>query len=276
MRRNGVTPAGVLVCGAVGLTSFLIACSLHDARVGNLQDVIGQTFCTAAYIIALFSCWRAATLYPGNSPIRLGWLAMGGTCFLSSFRHVALNPLFVRLAGTKDRVYLISQTLQLPALILLLLGMLAIWWGIYRLGLGFRIRWLDLLGIACVAGIVPWTFRNSLSLAHSVHGLATIFQVVSLGLLIAIGSVGLLLNGLSLQMGGGRFAVVMRCIAIAALTRSILTLSEGGRDGYLLLWWMAFYSVPWIIAFGAASSCWLADTVKRGIRIGSFHMLRSN
>jgi hypothetical protein len=265
VRSKGLAPSWVMIGATVGLTAFIVAYGLSD-RASKLPAAIGQTFCVAAYMVALFSCWRAAALYPKTSPVRLGWLAMGGTCFLSMFRHVALNPFFERLAGTRDRVYLISQTLQLPALILLLLGMLAIWWGVYRLGLGFRIRWLDCFGIACVAGIVPWAFRNDLSHAHSVHGVSTVFQAVSLGLLIAIGSVGLLLNGLSLQMGGGRFAVVMRCIAVAALTRSILTLSEGGREGYLLLWWTAFYSVPWIFAFGASYSCWLADTVKRGIR----------
>ena len=143
-----------MICATVGLTAFIVAYSLSD-RASKLPAAIGQTLCVAAYMIALFSCWRAAALYPKKSPIRLGWLAMSGTCFLSMFRHAALNPFFERLAGTRDRVYLISQTLQLPALILLLLGMLAIWWGVYRLGLGFRIRWLDCLGIACVAGIVP-------------------------------------------------------------------------------------------------------------------------
>jgi hypothetical protein len=262
-RHKGLTPRGVLICGAICLTGFLIAFGIAGSP---LPSIVGQTSCSIAYAIALISCWHAAALYPEKSPIRLGWLAIGSTCFLSCSRHVALNPLFERFAGSKDRVFLISQTLQLPALVFLLLGMFAIWWGIYRLGLGFKVRWLDFIGIAGVAAIVPWAFRNSMSHAHSIHGVSTVFQQISLGLLIAIGGVGLLLNGLSIQMGGGRFAVVMRCIVAAALTRSILTLSEGGRDGYLLLWWMAFYSAPWAFAFGAAYSCWLTDSVERGMR----------
>ena len=40
---------------------------------------------------------------------------MGANCFLSLFRHTALNPFFEAWAGSKDRVYFVSQALQLPA-----------------------------------------------------------------------------------------------------------------------------------------------------------------
>jgi hypothetical protein len=195
---------------------------------------------------------------------------MSGNCVLSVFRHLALNPAFESILGPQERVYFLSQAFQLPALTLVLLGMLSIWWGVYRLGLGFRLRWLECAGVVLVAAIVTWLFRDSLSHANSGHGVTAVFQAVSLGLLIGIGGVGLLLHGLSIQMGGGRLAVVMRCFAVYALARSILTLTQGNRESYSLVWWMCFFAVPWIFAFGAAYSSWLTDTVKRSIREQSY------
>lgn len=254
MNRKGFSPTAVLACGALALASFLL----------TRRTSVGQLWCVVAYLIGLLSCWRAATLYPRHSPIRLGWLAMGLNCFLSVFRHIAL--IFEPAVGTDDRVHIISQSLQMPALVLVLLGLGAMWWGVYRLGLGFRVRWWECAGIVSAAAIITWTFRNNLSHAHSVHGILTVLQAVSLAMLIAISGVGLLLHTLSLQMGGGRLAVVMRCVALYALTRSLLTLSQGDRESYSVIWWLGFYAVPWIFAFAAAYSCWLADGVRRSIR----------
>jgi hypothetical protein len=263
MKKKGLKPQAVTILGVVGILCFLAAPRIPGAL--NWPDITGQGFCAIAYLIGLVSCWRAAALYPKGSPVGLGWLALGGNCFLSIFRHLALNPLFAGVFGTRERVYLASQTIQLPALICVLVGMIAIWWGIYRLKLGFRIGWLDCAGVACAAAIVAWAFRNNLSLSHSGQGILGVLQPVSLGLLIAIGGVGFLLHGLASQMGGGQLAAVMRWIAVYALLRSGLTLTEAWRDLYTLPWWLVFYSVPWIFAFGAAYSCWLVDTVRRGI-----------
>jgi hypothetical protein len=256
MQRNGLSPAAVLTCGVIAMAAFLVTRS----------DVAGNLGCVAAYLIGLVSCWRVATLYPAASPVRLGWVSLGGNCLLSACRHIALNPLFEGVAGNKERMYLISQAVQLPALILVLLAMVAMWWGMYRLGLGFKVRWYECAGILAAASMVAWTFRNDLSHAHSSQGILTILQPVSLGLLIAITGVGLLLHSLAMQMGGGRLAVVMRCIAVYAFTRSLLNLWQGENVTFALGRWLCFYSVPWIFAFGASYSCWLADGVRRSLR----------
>jgi hypothetical protein len=263
MKKKGLKPQAVAILGAFGILCFLAAHRFTGAP--DWPDVTGQGFCAVAYLTGLVSCIRAAALYPKGSPVGWGWLALGGNCLLSIFRHLALNPLFAGLFGSRERVYLASQTIQLPALICVLVGMIAIWWGIYRLKLGFRIGWLDWAGVACAAAIVAWAFRNNLSLSHSGQGILGVLQPLSLGLLIAIGGVGFLLHGLASQMGGGQLAAVMRWIAVYALLRSGLTLTEAWRDRFSLLWWMVFYTVPWIFAFGAAYSCWLVDTVRRGI-----------
>jgi len=254
MLRKGLSPNAVLACGALALATF----------AATRSPQFGQVWCVAAYLIGLFSCWRASALYPRNSPMRLGWLALGCNCFLSVFRHAAL--VFESTAATDYRIHMISQALQLPALLSVLLGLGAMWWGVYRLGLGFRVRWRECAGIVLAAAIITWTFRNNLSHAHSPYGLLTILQAISLGVLVAIAGVALLLNALSLQMGGGRLAVVMRCVAVYALTRCLLTLVQADRDNFSLLWWLTFYAVPWIFAFAAAYSCWLADGVRRSIR----------
>ena len=251
--QKGFSPTTVIACGAAALTAFLVTRS----------DAVGQAFCVLAYLSGYVSCRRVAAMYPKNSPIRLGWLALGVNCVLSVFRHTALIP--KRLLASTDPVDLISQTLQLPALIFVVLGLGAMWWGVYRLGLGFRVRWWECAGIVVAAAMITWTFRNNLSHAHSTHGILTVLQAVSLTLLIAIAGVGLLLHSLAMQMGGGRLAVVMRCVAAYALTRSLLTLSQGDGTNVPLAWSVCFYAVPWIFAFGAAYSCWLADGVRRTI-----------
>jgi hypothetical protein len=252
--RKGFSPATVMVFATVALAAFLF----------TRMDAVGQAFCVAAYLIGFLSCRRVAALYPTRSPIRLGWLALGANCFLSVFRHTARSPR--SFVVSTDTVDIISQALQLPALIFVALGLGAMWWGVYRLGLGFRVRWWECAAILATAATITWTFRNNLSHAHSSHGILTVLQAVSLTLLIAIAGVGLLLHGLAMQMGGGRLAVVMRCVAAYALTRSLLNLSQGDGANVPLAWSLCFYAVPWIFAFGAAYSCWLADGVRQNIR----------
>jgi hypothetical protein len=260
--RKGVSPVWVLALGTSGLFAFAFAYT-HSRESGA---EVGNAFCVVAYVMALLSCWRAAEQYPEHSPIRLGWLAMGANCLLSIFRHLALNPVFYSWTGGEGQSRFLSQMIQLPALICAMAGILLMWWGVYRLELGFRLRWIDSAAIAATAGIVVWAFRNHLDLSHAGHGFIAVLQQISLGLLITIGGVGLLLHGLTLQMGGGRLAVVMRSVAVYALARSTLTLTQQHRQSFLLAWWLCFYAVPWIFAFGAAYSCWLADSVRRSIR----------
>lgn len=247
--RKGLSPSAVLTCGTIALAIFLLTRSA----------AVGEAFCVTAYLIGFLSCRRVAALYPQASPIRWGWLAMSINCVLSLCRHTALIP--KRLMLATDTVDFISQTLQLPALIFVVLGLGAMWWGVYRLGLGFRVRWWECAGILAAAALITWTFRNNLSHAHSSHGILTILQAVSLTLLIAIAGFGLLLHSLSMQMGGGRLAVVMRSVAAYALTRSLLNLSQGDGANVPMAWSLCFYAVPWIFAFGAAYSCWLTDGV---------------
>ena len=265
MARLGLTPTAVTVCAMAGIALFLFARGV-SGPANDLPGIVGEASCVAAYVIGLDSCRRVAALYPKTSPVGLGWLALGGNCFLSIFRHLALNPLLGKAIGPRERVYFISQSIQLLALICVLAGTLAIWWGVYRLLVGFRLRWEDFRGIAVIAALVVWASSSHISLSHSGQGGIAFLQVFGLGLLIAIGAVGLLLHSLSMQMGGGRLAMVMQWIAAYALTRSALTLWQGWGGNESLAWWLAFYSVPWIFALGAAYSCWLADTVKRGIR----------
>jgi hypothetical protein len=267
INRNGVSPAAITACWIVGVGMFAV---LRSMGFVTLSFALEHAFCVLAYLMGLVSCWRVAGTYPRGSPTRLGWLALGASCILSVFRHLALNPVFENLLGSRDRVYLLSQAFQMPALLLVLSGMLAIWWGLYRLGLGFRLRWLECAAVVLAATLVAWIFRDSLSHANSGHGVTAVLQTVSLSLLIGIGGVGLLLHGLSNQMGGGRLAVVMRCFAAYGLTRSILTLLQSNSESYSLLWRMFFFSAPWMFAFGASYSSWLTDTVKRSISRQSY------
>lgn len=257
------SPQFVMTCGIAGAGMFAI---LGAMGFGPAADIVGHAFCVIAYVMALAWCARVAGTYPSRSFMRLGWLAMGGNCVLSIFRHSVLNPAFESWLGPRDRVYLLSQTFQLPALLLVLLGMLSIWWGLQRLGIGFRIGWMEWLAVAAVSGTVTWMFRNSLSHANSPHTLTAVLQAISLSLLMGIGGVGVLLHGLSMQMGGGRLALVMRCFAVYAITRSVLTLTQSHRDSYSLFWWICFYLVPWMFALGASYSSSLTETVKRKIR----------
>jgi hypothetical protein len=271
MNYRGLRPATVLTIGWLSLTACAIARGL--TFIGwipafyQADAVLGQSFCVAASVFGLISCLHVASLYPTHSPIRLGWLALTGNCFFSVIRHFFLiPPVAHNILGSQMLVYFLSQALQFPAMICLLFGLPAIWWGFYRLGLGFRVRALDWVAIACTAGFITLLSRNTLSHAHSGLGVLTILQQVNLGLLIAIAGVSLLLQGIATQMGGGKLAGVMRCVAVYAILRSLLTVLQGSPENDLFAWWLMFYAVPWIFAFGAADSCWLADTVTRDIR----------
>ena len=77
MERKGASPAVVVSCGTIAGVVIALA---HSLGSEELSSIFGHTFCVAAYLIGLVSCWRVAGTYPKNSYIRLGWLAMGGNC----------------------------------------------------------------------------------------------------------------------------------------------------------------------------------------------------
>ena len=152
-----------------------------------------------------------------------------------------------------------------PANLILLLGLLALWSAYQQAELGFTIEKRD---YAVLAGILAMSFlfifyREGLSEAHSPYAVSRWLQIGGLVLLSLCAAASFVLHRQTTQMGGGKLAVALRFLTFYALLRGALVLIQaeyrvGLLDGratnkfYPILFDVGWQAVPWIAALAAA------------------------
>lgn len=184
--------------------------------------VVGA-FC--AYGVALVVCWRIADEYREAKWMRLAWLALTLNAGLSLLRpFVRPLPAWghpVELYNTPPEYALLMHCILVPANFCLLLGLLAIWWAYHQIGLGFRLGKRDILAVLGLLALMMafLVFGDLLTEAQAYYRATTILQIVAQAQMFLIAAASLLLHRVSIQMGSGRQAIVLRWMTIYALWR---------------------------------------------------------
>ncbi|HMV47550.1 MAG TPA: hypothetical protein PLD20_31295 [Blastocatellia bacterium] len=236
MEALRITPRLVLI----GLTahlalrlSFILPVGFGQAdKHETALDAIRITGALAAYGLALLICRRLADEYREAKWMRLAWLALTVNAALSFIRPLVRSPL--PLPGQEIDLYsappiygLLHHLALTPANLFLLLGLLAMWWAYREAGLGFKFQRRDgaALGGLFLLMLVFFYYKDLLTEAQALYRATSILQLVAQVQLFLIAAAGLLLHRISVQMGNGRLAVVLRWLTLYALARLALVLS---------------------------------------------------
>ena len=220
----GLTAELLLLAGL-----YLPAALGWTARFRLAEAILMTAAGTLAFGVALLLSLEVAAGYRQARWARLAWLLLAANAALSLIKRSVGSPLFdfvmdgyrtSPLRGLLDHIFVV------PANLCLLAGLLLMWWGLHRLGLGFRIGRRDYAAMAGAAALFLTLLflRGSLSQGQSPYLLSRVMQPVGLGLLAVISACGLVLHRYAVQMGDGQLAAVMRWLMLYVLLRGVLVL----------------------------------------------------
>ncbi|HJZ69606.1 MAG TPA: hypothetical protein VKF81_15890 [Blastocatellia bacterium] len=184
-----------------------------------------------AFGIALLLSLEVAAEFRQARWSYLAWMMLAANAAISLVKRSAGSPLFDFVTAgyrTSPLRGLLDNLLVVPANVCLLIGLLAMWWGYHKLGLGFRIEWRDRGAMAGVAALflMLLLFRGSLSQGQSPYLISRALQPLGLTLLAVISTFGVVLHRYAVRMGDGKLALVMRWLMFYVLLRGVLVLAR--------------------------------------------------
>jgi hypothetical protein len=189
---------------------------------------------TAAGILAfgsalLLSLEVAAEYQPGWA--RLAWLMLAASAALSLLKRCVGSPLLDFVIGgyrVSPLRGLLDNALVVPSNLCLLGCLVAMWWSIHRLGLGFRIERRDYVAMAGVAALFLTLvlLRGNLSQGQSPYVISRFLQPIGLGLLAVVSAFAVALRRYTLRMGDGKLATVIVWLMVYVLLRGALVLAR--------------------------------------------------
>jgi hypothetical protein len=235
MLATRITPR-VVAFGLAGEVLLLVALYVPAAlgwtpRFRLTEAMVMTVAGVFSFGIALLLSLEVARDYRQARWVHLAWLMLAANAAFSLVKRSAGSPLFdFMMEGyrTSPLRGLLDNLLVVPANVCLLGGLLAMWWGFHRLGLGFKIERRDQAAMAGVAAIflLLLLFRGSLSQGQSPYLLSRFLQPLGLALLAVISAFGLVLHRYAVRMGDGKLAAVMRWLMFYVLLRGVLVLAR--------------------------------------------------
>lgn len=235
MFASRLTPE-VVIYGLAGevllLLVFYLPAAFGVTSRFRLTEAIVMTIAgLVAYGIATLLSLEVAAEYRRSPWARAAWLLIAASAAISLLKRSAGSPLLDFMAADY-RIGplrgLVDNLLVVPANLCLFAGLLAMWWALHRIGLGFGIKrrdWLAMTGVVVVF-LALLVFREDLSQGQSPYLLSRILQPVGLALLALASACGVVLHRYAVQMGDGSLAVVMRWLIFYVLLRSTLVLGR--------------------------------------------------
>ncbi len=267
-----ITPKVVWLCLALNLGAWL---AIHlpfragvTARSWVMESAIRTGFLCLSYMLALALNLEIAAEYRETRWLRVAWLALAANAGVSVVRIIVESSLFNLIwpGYTRDPLWGLLQHLTIvPANVLLLFGLLAMWWAYHQVGLGFAIEKRDYAAIAGILVLLAslMVFREGLSEARSPYPTSRWLQLMGLALLSFSAAASLATHRMAMQMGGGKLAVALRLLTLYTLLRAVLVLVQAGQristiDGqqgsafYSIFIMLCWQLIPWIAVLAAA------------------------
>lgn len=194
-----------------------------------------------AYLLTFALAVRIADEHRRTPWMRASWLLIAGSALFSVARTVTES----RLLNLVWPGYLPSplQGLMLhvalvPANLLLLAGLLCLWWAFHRAGFRFALEGRDVLLLlvlsAAVSGIL--VFRAHLTESQSPLSAASVLQRFGLVVLTVAGALAVVQYRFATQMGDGALARALRLLTSYVVIRCVLVFGE--------VIWRSFGPIP--------------------------------
>ncbi len=227
----------MIVCGLAGELLLLVALYLPAAwgwapRFRLAEALVMTTSGVLAFGIMFVLSLEVAAEYRQSRWAQLAWWLLAANAALSLLKKIAgslLIDFLVHDYRSNPLRGLLENALIVPANLCLLLALIAMWWALHRLGLGFKIERRDYLSMAGVALVflALLLIREDLSQGRSPYLLSRVLQPFGLALLGICSAFSVLLHRYAVQMGDGTLAVVMRWLMIYVVWRGVLVLGRG-------------------------------------------------
>ena len=229
-----------------------------------------------AYGIAMVLCFQIAGEYRHSHWLRTAWFCLAIKSAVAVLRYALDDPMINLIRPGYYESPWSGLARELPmaiALSFLVAGMLAMAFGFLRMGLGFRLErwdWTAIVGVVAVLVVVIY-FRHELSAARwKSMPLVLQAQIANQILWAVAASLSLLLYRLSLQMGGGRLAAVMRILFLYIVLRSSLvfvsmvllpSLFRIDRENFVTMF--LYQATPWLFTLAAVYRFQLSSNAAR-------------
>lgn len=209
---------------------------------------------SVGYILAFLLNLEIASEYKDNKLMRWSWYLIAANAGISVGREAVVSPLFNSIwSGYFNSDFAESHhgTIILIANSCLALGLLGMWRGYQKTGLGFGVKTVDYIEIALIAALTV--------------GLLVTVERSPVGLIIlsCAAAVSVVLYRMAAQMGGGKLALAIRCLTVYTLLRATLVLIESvtglidlerrqSHDLIISVDILIWRTVPWVAALAAA------------------------
>jgi hypothetical protein len=231
-----------------------------------------------AYGIAMVLCSQIAAEYRHSRWLRLAWVCLSIKSGVAVVRYALDDPMLNLIRpGYYESPWsgLARELPMMVALLFLVAGMLAMAYGFLQMGLGFRLErrdWAAILALTALLVIVIY-FRQNLSAARwKSMPLVLQAQIANQILWAVAAALSILLYRLSLQMGGGRLAAVMRILFVYIVLRSSLvfvsmvllpSLFRIDRENFVTM--LLYQGTPWLFTLAAVFRFELSGNASRHV-----------
>jgi hypothetical protein len=272
MIASRITPKIILSGLLLNLSLWLVA---HSLEVLGWQPplwisvhAIHTFFSFWAFLFAFLLNLEIAGEYRDVRWLRISWLALAGNAGISVIRVIIETRLLDLIwEGYRDGYVfgLLQHIVIVPANICLMLGLLAMGWSYYKVGLGFRIEKRDyaFIGGLFLLTVQIFAFREGLTQAQSTYSAGRYLQLIGIVQLALNAAASIVLHRIAVQMDRSKLAIALRMLAFYSLLRIVLVLvqtvadldipSLSGLDAITNIFTMlGWQSVPWIVALAAA------------------------
>jgi hypothetical protein len=222
-----LSPTTLWIAISLALAGGAVSRSLHfldpDGRFNQTWQNAYFPMTLAAYAIAICLCLRIRADYPAPSTMRTAWLLMALSSVVAVIRYSF--EWFSELTGwmltMRNSVVSLRQVPIVLSLLLLTAGLLAMWSSFASIGMGARWRRVDVFLLIVILSFIPsiLSFRGQMADAQSEYPIIRYLQSASPLLLAGPALVGLALHRISVEMGGGQFAISLRYLVAFLLLR---------------------------------------------------------
>ena len=248
---------GFAISALAGAASRILEFARPGAPFTQFANHAYEPLYIVANVIALYYCRRIWSDHRGPSTMHTAWVLMAASCATAIVRHAFEWTTFL-LWHNNSRLTTVVSLRQIPtvlAMLFLTAGLVFMWSSFAAIGLGVRYRVRDAALPLVILGLmaVVLTHRQELWDDRSVYPAIRYLQWSSPVILALPALIGLVLQRISEEMGGGQFADSLRYLVWSLLLRlaSLLTTFTPALQGVsviVIAGTAAFWAAPWLFA----------------------------
>jgi len=213
-----------------------------------------------AYVVSLLLCLRIAREHANSPAMHFAWMLFAGSCALSIVRHgvqcAMATGFFPNFHG--EASYLPTQLPMAVALVLLFVGLLAMWSAFSALGLGFHATRVDVAMVTLMLLMLPpILFRDPERVPKFVTGWIAILPFAGAVLLPGCAGIAVFLHRTAMQMRGGetaRFLQFLICYPAMRLVAMLIAVDSrlNAIPALTVLGYAIFHTAPLVFTLALA------------------------